>query len=301
MRPEPLYCEEEDCPVEPALNMPVRILREAARMIWLEAGVEHARRGRRRAAVAATNRATALTPPERHYQSAPIHLAVGDAEGALQVCARSSGLLDRPAMKARLFINKTLAFSHLGRFDKALQSAEQAYAYAVRAESASRGVGNIRRTEALLEDKIGAAWIWAATAAKLGKAKDVAQALRGSPTNELKDLAKWLDVTSLPEDDRRPERIDMFLPKPNDAVLPAVMYVVSRAVPPTVDVEVWLDRVFHREHRRQAVRSMLARAEAARWRGDAAAEKKWQEAAKKLLGLMRNYPSALLAHFVEIR
>ena len=301
MEPGALYCLGEECPVAPALNMPRRILKEAARMIWLEAATEHARRGHRDAALGAVARATALTPAERHYQSAPIHLAVGDAKGALERLERSSRSLVRPAMRAGLLINKALALAHLGRFELAFKSAAKAYANAVRAESAARAAGEVTSGDALVEDKIGAAWIWAAAAAKLDKTKDVVQALKKSPTNELGDVAEWLRIVGLPEDERRPERLVSLNLRKGTPTLPAMMYVLSRAVPPTVDVEVWLDRVFHDEHRSQAVRSMLARAEAARWRGDAPAEKKWKLAADKLLKRMGSYSAALLGHLVEIR
>ena len=204
-------------------------------------------------------------------------------------------------MRAGLLINKALALAHLGRFELAFKSAAKAYANAVRAESAARAAGEVTSGDALVEDKIGAAWIWAAAAAKLDKTKDVVQALKKSPTNELGDVAEWLRIVGLPEDERRPERLVSLNLRKGTPTLPAMMYVLSRAVPPTVDVEVWLDRVFHDEHRSQAVRSMLARAEAARWRGDAPAEKKWKLAADKLLKRMGSYSAALLGHLVEIR
>jgi uncharacterized protein HemY len=72
------------------------------------------------------------------------------------------------------------------------------------------------------------------------------------------------------------------------------------AVPESADVEVWLDRLFDEEHKSQPVRAMLARAEVARWRGDAAAEERWLERAARMRALVRDYPTMLLAHLADL-
>jgi hypothetical protein len=79
------------------------------------------------------------------------------------------------------------------------------------------------------------------------------------------------------------------------------MFVVATIVPSEASVEVWLDRVFQDVHREQPIRAMLARAECARWRGDAASERLWRDRAARLTKLIDGYPRALLAHLVELR
>jgi len=59
--------------------------------------------------------------------------------------------------------------------------------------------------------------------------------------------------------------------------------------------------VFHEEHRAQPVRTMLARAEAARWRDEPAAEQLWLDRATRIRALVKDYPTALLAYTAELR
>jgi hypothetical protein len=170
----------------------------------------------------------------------------------------------------------------------------------------------------LQADEIAAAWLWGAIGLHLGEERQVLAKLPaavsvagplsviaadGPPPSPLAELAYWLQLASsslTTEQQRKPmrPRLALDLPQraPHAAVLPAVMYIVGRTVPPSTDVDVWLDRIFDAEHRRQPVRTMRARAEAARWRGDGDAAHEWQTRAAVMTRLVEDYPTALLAH-----
>jgi hypothetical protein len=156
-------------------------------------------------------------------------------------------------------------------------------------------------TTLLKEDRLAAAWLWAALSLKLGRGIDVHKLLADIADPQLNVLVSWLEMTVSPEEKRVPLRWNMTLRSPPASVIPAVMFAVSQAVPADSDVEVWLDRIFHREHRSHPVRSMLARAEAARWRGDPGSERLWLERAARVRGLYDDYASTLLAHIAELR
>lgn len=300
---KPLDCSGEECPDPAALKLPDAVLKEAARMVWFEAAAEHARLGHREAAIEAANHATELAARTRRYLVAPILLAVGDAEGALNLLVDAVANLDgyTPLAQTRVHLNHALALAHLGRYEPAMAAAERAYVAAGRAEELAReGREGIDTEVALQDDKIAAAWLWGAMALLVGKPDSVGEALRDATTKELAEVATWVGLATRPEEERRAERWELALAMPSQPALPAVMYVVSRAVPSMTEVEVWIDRVFQQENRTQPIRSMLARAEAARWRNDAEAERNWQSRAAKMLGLIKDYKTSLLAHFLEL-
>jgi len=301
---KPLDCSGEECPDPAALKLPEAILNEAARMLWFESAAEHARLGHREATIEAVQRATELAVKSRRHLSATLLLAVGDAEGALSLLAEALAGLDAytPQAQTRIRMNQALALAHLGRFDKAQAAAEKAFLAAGEAEEAARSASEgLDADVALQDDRISSAWLWGAMSLLAGKPDAVSEALRDARTKELAEVATWLGLATRPEEERRVERWELALPTPSQSALPAVMYVVSRAVPSMTDVEVWLDRIFQQEHRTQPTRAMLARSEAARWRNDPEGERTWQTRASKVLGLVKDYRTALLAHVLELR
>jgi hypothetical protein len=153
----------------------------------------------------------------------------------------------------------------------------------------------------LAEDRRSAAWLWGALALATGKGKQVLGLLEETKAEDLLDLAHWLALARTPEQERVKQRWTLMMREPPGAVLPAAMFVVATIVPSEASVEVWLDRVFQDVHREQPIRAMLARAECARWRGDAASERLWRDRAARLTKLIDGYPRALLAHLVELR
>jgi hypothetical protein len=222
---------------------------------------------------------------------------VDDAKGALEAVQESIGEKLAPLVRSRALVNQALALAHLERFEKAYTASENAFMAAL---SRERGSDDEPALEAIAEqDRIAAAWMWAAMALRTNKSTEIVNLLRDAGSERFAALAMWVELAKLPEAERRSKRWNLSMREPVDATLPAAMYVVSRVA--EGDLEVWLDRVFHEHHRHQPLRGMLARAEAARWRGDAAAEKRWLERATRLKKLCRDYPSSLLAQMVELR
>jgi len=302
---EPLRCAGQECPVEVALTMPDRLLREAARMLWFEAAVEHARAGRRDEALGAINHATELTPDRRKHASAAVHLAVGDAEGARQAIAPSLGakVALPPTLRTRALINEALALAHLGRTKEAHRTAQEAFMAALEADSKPPAEDHpgYAAPQERAADRRAAAWLWAALALEVDQGGETIALLRETGGAELAALAQWLELATMNEEERRPLRWSLRLQRPPSSVLPAVMALAARVAPGDTDREVWLDRLFHDEQRRQPVRGMLARAEAARWRGDPDAERRWLERAARLRKLQVDYPTSLLAHLADLR
>ena len=299
---KPLDCSGDECPDPAALKMPAAILDEAARLSWLDDAAEHVRLGHRKEALAAVDHARRLTVPTRRYLLAPLHLAVGDAAGALAVTEDTIEKMDsyRPTAQARIYLNRSLAFAHLGKLDKAMAAAAQAYVAAEHAEK-NREEDSDDSDAVLHDDTIAAAWLWGATAVAAGKTDRVQHLLDTATTRDLSEIAAWVSLAGRAEEQRRADRWELTIAKASGPALPAVMYLAARAVPPSADVEVWLDRIFHDEHRSQPLRAMRARAEAARWRGDVKAADLWSDRAEKMLALIHDYRSALLAHILDLK
>ncbi len=301
---KPLDCSGEECPDAAAVKMPQAVLSEAARMFWLEAAAEHARLGRREATLEAVAKVSEMSGRQRRHLVAPIHLAVGDADGALKSLGYALEHLETysGAGQLRIHLNHALALAHLGRYEPAMGAAEKAYYAAAKAEEELQGKTDALDEEvALQDDRISAAWLWGAMSLLAGKPDRLSEALRDVRSQELSDVVTWTRLAAQPEETRRAGRWDLSLATLSESALPAVMYVVSRAVPSMMDVEVWLDRIFQQEHRTQPTRAMLARAEVARWRNDPEAERNWQGRSAKLLGLVKDYRTSLLAHILELR
>ncbi|MFP6685448.1 MAG: hypothetical protein VB934_12075, partial [Polyangiaceae bacterium] len=303
----PLSCNGDSCPAPAALANPMLTLREAASMLWISRASEAAKRGNTAIALQSLRRAHKLTPSRRVYQRAAIYLSVNRAKRALDVLR---GPLSEPkrhslTTQTRLLINQAFASAHLGQYRKAYDAAEQAFATAVMAENDARAALGERLTDlaALEDDKVTAGWLWGAMALKLGKARALGAKLAKTSAPSLGELAKWLKVASMKEDERRLRRRKLALPAkrlPRGAV-PAALFVAGTVVPGSTDVEVWLDRIFWRQHINQPVRSMLARAEAARWRGDKPVVKLWADRVATVRKLIVDYRSAFLADLVLLR
>jgi hypothetical protein len=267
--------------------------------------MEHARRGHRDAAKDDLARAGALTGERERYAAASLHLAAGDANGALALLAPNVAniALHPPSVQLRVHHNHALALAHLGRFEEGYHAAEAAYVAATRAEKdvVDRADPSFAAQVQLSEDKVAAAWLWAALAVRIGKATEVRPVLEQVNTEEMAQLTEWVELASMAENARRPVRFEMGLRNPPVGALPAAIYLVARAVQPDADVEVWLDRVFDDLHRRAPLQAMLARAEAARWRLAAEDERRWLDRAGHIRRRIRDLPTAFLAHLAELR
>jgi hypothetical protein len=93
---------------------------------------------------------------------------------------------------------------------------------------------------------------------------------------------------------------DRLLAEPVHDVLPAVIYLAGRFADGDGDTEVWLDYFFAEVHLKQGRNAPLARAEAARWRGDGAAADKWEERGRRLQMLVKDASTERLAWIVGI-
>lgn len=96
-------------------------------------------------------------------------------------------------------------------------------------------------------------------------------------------ISRWRKLVETPEATRSRRRWDLPLPthELTSPVLPALLYVMSEAAPK--NAETWLDsRLPVLTDRRDTDLMLRARAEAARWRGDAKAEKLWNQRASQL-------------------
>ena len=152
-----------------------------------------------------------------------------------------------------------------------------------------------------LEDPIVLAWLWAATSLDVGQAADVGQRLRQLESPAIWSIARYLEGATKPETERRSERATLQVPPLPAAALPAAMHLFARWLPEGADAEVWLDHLFSTEHRRQPLRAMAARAEAARWRGDHVAADRWTTRLRTLQQQGSDYPRAVLATMAGLR
>jgi hypothetical protein len=269
-------------------------LRNMARALWIQAAEERARRGED--AREAMKRAVDLETPELRWRLGPHLLAVGDARSALGV------IDDRRARwgdaeRVRLVATKAYALVSLGRIDDA---------HVLLGRELSRGqdviiplqLGTSRDLDA---EEIVLAWMWAATSLEVGAAGETTHRLRTMQLPGMADVARHLEMATETESDRRKARLDMVLPPIPVAALPAAMHLFARWLPADADAEVWLDRLFASEHRQRPLRAMAARAEAARWRGDLAVQKRWLERLRAVQQHVETYEEAVLAALGGLR
>jgi hypothetical protein len=279
-----------------AAKVPRVALNNAAWAMWMEAANERVRRGQHEQAREDAERAVKLTRLDEtdvRELEASVLVASGDAGRALELTtALESGPLTgaRPsATTAYVALVQSFAAAALGRFDDAYAAAERARDRAVKA---SGSTGTLAQ---MAEDATVNASEWMLVAMALRTGRPDPADLHPKYAMETEDVAaKWLARVRLKEDARRIDRRHSSSGAfPPSLVLPAAYYVAGRAT--DGDVEVWLDRTFYGDMTRQVRCKMLARAEAARWRGDAAAARKWEDRVKRLNALVHDGRTALLA------
>ena len=288
---------------------PKKKLAAYAAMLRLAAGIEWTKRGQPERARANKPRAPcgpgprpprALVAPPRGPRPRPraalakadgldgsagllaaARLAAGDAAGALALLPTSAPSDEDDARAYR--IQKTLALSSLGKFDEAYAEIKAA--------------GDV--------DHAAVAWLLGAMALQVGDKDPELFDLSGElderhPSEApLASFLWWWRAIHKPEAERRVMRgrsgVTMWqLDYPRE-VLPAVLRVVGAMAEGSGDVDVWLDYVFSGPELQGDRVLLLARAEAARWRGDKAAAARWDERAKKLLSVIKDDRAAVLA------
>jgi hypothetical protein len=288
---DPLECRAEPCPAPVALDNPEALLTELVVALRLDAATELARRGQAKDALTQARVAFEASPLPRRHRIAPLLLWLGDAEGALAAYRTAP---DEAASQ----LGQALALAHLGRFDEATTAAEDGFAAAGKAEREGTAARVADREPAGV---VALGWTWAAMALKTGKAAHAADVLAGTGDAELAAIAEWLEVATMPEPHRIAQRYDLVVPELTPSVLPAIVHVISQAVPTDSDVPVWLDRVLDVHQRAHPLPLWLARAEAARWRDDPSAADAATAHATALQALPTTDAEALLAALAQLR
>jgi hypothetical protein len=254
---------------------PVANLKWGAYVLEIEAAQGWARRGDAAHAQASAKQALAIVHEHDVAALHPVgpHLAISTLElagewdaAATELEALTASAPENANYRAILAVQRALAFAHAGKL---------AEAYTVLGPVMAKGLDERTRH--------AVAWLRAALALATGKTIDVRLPSAPDKLPTIAEppvaLAYWLAVAAAPADkqalarwrayDESSTRFELA------GVLPAVYYVIGRAAGKG-DVELWLDTVTASQvDDIQAIAA--ARAEAARWRGDAAAAKRWDE------------------------
>jgi len=265
-------------------------LRRAAVSMWLEAGGAWLRRGdRARAKAAAERAAAAADEPLWRGAAASLLVTMGEVEGGLAILDKALGTPDLEAQQAKaaffLHLSRAVALARLGRY-------EEAHSASARASDAPGKQGERARRIA--------GWTRAALSLRVGKGA------RAEGAGELGEMGYWAEMVGKPDAEKRSlrRRFKEDLKRkglvPTAALVP-MMFVLGRMTGEGDDVEVWLDEAFAAP---LAERDLLplawARAEAARWRGDEAAAKAWDERFARLQARIRDERGEALAAVVGL-
>lgn len=311
---------------------------ELGRIAWILralAAAEHLHRGdvSRAREVNAAIRARPARAPRADWHLVPVRmaLAAGDPRGAIEAAAEArvlgaqgAGELFggrwvplRPAHEALLVLYEALAQLALGDTERAAALATQAderlWALAGH-ELCVPGLEDecrepAYRTPGFSSIRVRARWLRAALAWRAGRREEALQALppghpndKGEPVAGAELLAGTLDLLRQAEGQRRRGRMNLPGDEAAEAdwLTAAQMYLVGEAARGEGDVEVWLDRVFSRPTRSGGRAALRARAEAARWRGDAEAAQRWEARAATIQGWIVDDRSAALVRIAGL-
>jgi hypothetical protein len=118
----------------------------------------------------------------------------------------------------------------------------------------------------------------------------------------VREVTGWIAVARAPEERGRGARWNPPRKFEQHGDLPEVIaYVVGAAAEGSGDIEAWLDEALERPYgSKGARRRMRARATAARWRGDGAAARLWEERAARFDALIKDDRTALLARIAGL-
>jgi hypothetical protein len=307
-------------PSDAAAADPPRTLRRAARLMWLRAARIAVGNGWNERARAALARADAAADSGAAWLSAPLHIAAGQAAVAERLLAPVVSAADfaqqTPLDRSLALLGHAWALTELGQLDEALAAAKAAHAAtgdldkAMDADSSAMfarlGVAPFGDASKLRERT---AWFLAALLLRTGKVEPI-DGLPDAPATlpdfafdaPFETIAGYLHIARLSEAQRAAERgraphyVNIGA---SFQVLPAVFYVLGQAAA-GADVEVWLDHLLARLHldvsSSYTTRALLmARADAARWRGDEEAAKKWQARAAFLYSVIKDDRAAVVA------
>lgn len=272
---------------------PAAAFRAAARGYWVEAAGTWSRMGHCDRAEADGRRIQPLGPTavERLYLSAAL-IRCGSFDAAGEVAKGDDGEILRAVILADIRIQ---ALAHAGKWAEALAMAK---------DTARRTVGVKKPADEMAQLFDDGPAVVKSTDWLLLALSYLANDMSAAPAIETPEIYErekrsWKDFIALPESERavlrwRMREIDTTT---HPGAHPAQLFVVGKAA--NDGVEVWLDKIaFSYNPTFGGVPSMRARAEAARWRGDAKAEADWlgrAAAVEKLLTDPRKLALAKLA------
>jgi hypothetical protein len=274
-----------------------RRLRKVAWVLFVEAALMRARRGDSAKGRENLRRAEVLGLDD-HRSAAVAYMAVGDASEADRMldryCDSEAFKKLKNGVQARVLMTRSLALASLRKYNQALQVARRARATSHRDQRD--------------EWEEPTTWLVAALTLKTNSDDPITRLHAPSDVEFLSELdsmariAHWFTAARKSEEDRvrarlRTKPMSMYA---GEAVLPAVIFLAGTLAEGAGDVEVWLDRAFSRAHLDGDVRMMRARAEAARWRGDADAARVWDERADRACKLVHDHSTALLAYLAGL-
>jgi hypothetical protein len=296
----------------------VATLRQAAGALLLEAGTMLARLGRGAEAEQAMRLGGGLAledPVARALARSSALYAAGQPADALacletvDLSAEATGLAR--VVRAAALVQRAELLASLGRVSEAAQAAVDADANAATAGDPEVSVHaqwtrlalSRASTDALREPAVGPAapkLRWIGFADPLGRwARPDAPS--GSALRET--LQAWSQAMTSSPDERRAFRYGA-LNQRGDApnARPAYLAMTARTLPAAEgDTEVWLDAFDAIDARRVSLRARaFSRAEAARWRGDAASAATWRARFKALTVLALDPTHAELAAFLKL-
>jgi hypothetical protein len=211
----------------------------------------------------------------------PYLLAAGDVDGAAQMQATETADA-RPSGAARVVLHAALVLVAQGKDAEAFAALEPA-------------VAMIHPEYPFLAPAEDALWLRVALAAKLGK--DVSAELPVTPDLSAAQVQFWWRGARESEAARATRRTQSIPSRTADEVLPQLLYLEGRLAG-SGDVEAWLDKLSGDESY-DPIRYLAARAEAATWRGDAAAAKRWTDRLAKLRALVTDDRGDFLLHALD--
>jgi hypothetical protein len=253
-------------------------LRHHSRGLLLEAASGWSAQGNAERTEAAAARAHALAPSaETAVLATPSLLGVGSFARAGTLLSTTERGEASPSTRALLSAFEAQIFAHFERWKEARIAAETGLATAK----------ELRSSDLALPITEGLRWLLLAIALRTGDVASAPALL--TPEIYERDPRAWHDLIALPEPERAILRWRMRTVEIGSLPisLPAQMFVIGEAARGS-DVEVWLDHALGIFDRRLAgAPALRARAEAARYRGDAKAEADYLARAgrlEKLLG-----------------
>jgi hypothetical protein len=237
--------------------------------------------------------------PDAHLVAAALLAWAGEGARARAVLAPSLAAEDAAT---KLFAEVMVALLDLAarRFDAAHEAAKRAREHAsAAAKNVRPGPLSEHTTKAL---HAAAAWTLLATSLLTKRPADAPRI--STPDIYERPATDWAAVVAAGAAARREVRFRMHtleLGLGEQAALPAVIHVLREAASDGRDPDVWIDAVFPLyDARLNGITGMRARAEAARWRGDTDAARRWDERAAALEERASNPRRALLARLAGL-